>query len=331
MFQLALNPARYHGQHKKPPFFEGWYFRMTDNHQQESMAIIPGIFFHPDPAKSTSFIQVIDGKNLESHYLEFPADLFASNKGKFEISIGSNRFSSDRIVLDIHREDLTLKGDLKFKFLKPWPASIFSPGIMGWYAWVPFMECFHGVLSMDHWIEGILRINGRDIDFTRGRGYIEKDWGQAFPKAWIWQQTNHFGEEGICLTASIAIIPWIRKAFPGFIIGLLWENQLYRFATYTGARTTLLEVKDKMVHWIVEDKKYILELYSKIGLTTHLRAPTPDGMDRRIHESVDSVIQLILSRKIKTGKTIVFQGNGRHAGFEMEGDIDRLLQMVRKD
>jgi hypothetical protein len=328
MFQLALNPARYHGRNKKPPFFEGWYYRMIDQYQQESIVIIPGIFLHPDPAKSTSFIQVIDGKKLESHYLEFPTDLFLSSNKKYELSIGGNIFSSDRITLDIHHENLSLQGHLKFEFLKPWPVTVSSPGIMGWYAWVPFMECFHGVLSLDHSIEGIIEINGKEIDFSQGKGYIEKDWGQAFPRAWIWQQTNHFGEEGICLTASIAIIPWIGKAFPGFIIGFLWENQLYRFATYTGARTTLLEVKDKTVHWIVEDKKYILEMYSDIGPCTHLRAPTPNGMDRRINESVDSVIHVRLSHKIKTGKTVVFQGNGLHAGYEMEGDIDRLLQMV---
>ena len=36
-----------------------------------------------------------------------------------------------------------------------------------------------------------------------GRGYIEKDWGQAFPRAWIWTQSNHFGADapGTSLTA----------------------------------------------------------------------------------------------------------------------------------
>ena len=27
---------------------------------------------------------------------------------------------------------------------------------MGWYAWVPFMECYHGVLSLDHTIYCLL-------------------------------------------------------------------------------------------------------------------------------------------------------------------------------
>ena len=76
------------------------------------------------------------------------------------------------------------------------------------------MECYHGVLSFDHAIHGALAVNGREHDFGRGRGYIEKDWGQAFPAAWVWFQTNHFSEPGVCLTASVAIIPWVGRAFP---------------------------------------------------------------------------------------------------------------------
>lgn len=329
MFQLTLNPARYHGRNKKPPFFEGWYYRLIDRNKQESLVIIPGIFLHSDPSKSTSFIQILDGKNLNTQYLEFPADLFGSSKRKFEISIGGNLFSAHQISLDLHKNNFSVTGNLQFKFLNPWPATIFSPGIMGWYAWVPFMECFHGVISLDHTIDGIIHINGRQIDFKGGKGYIEKDWGQAFPEAWIWKQSNHFSEDAISLTASIAIIPWIGKAFPGFIIGFLWDEKLYRFATYTGAKTTRLEVNDQLIHWIVEDKRYVLEMYTELGPTTYLRAPTLNGMDRQISESLDSVIQLRLSRKIKTGKTVIFQGTGLHAGFEKEGNISKLLQMVQ--
>ena len=66
---------------------------------------------------------------------------------------------------------------------------------MGPYTFAPFMECYHGVLSFDHTIAGSLAVDGQELDFTGGHGYIEKDWGQAFPKAWIWTQSNHFGAD----------------------------------------------------------------------------------------------------------------------------------------
>ena len=51
------------------------------------------------------------------------------------------------------------------------------------------------------------------------------------------------------LTASVAIIPWLRGAFPGFIVGLRHDGQLYRFATYTGAAIERLELADTHVTW----------------------------------------------------------------------------------
>ena len=103
------------------------------------------------------------------------------------------------------------------------------------------MECYHGVLSFDHTIQGELTIDGQAVDFSRGRGYIEKDWGKSFPSAWVWYQSNHFPQTGVCLTASIAVIPWLRSAFRGFIIGLWILGTLVRFASYTGANTDSLE------------------------------------------------------------------------------------------
>ena len=39
---------------------------------------------------------------------------------------------------------------------------------------------------------GSLEINGAEISFEGGKGYIEKDWGRSMPSDWIWIQSNHF-------------------------------------------------------------------------------------------------------------------------------------------
>ena len=44
------------------------------------------------------------------------------------------------------------------------------------------MECYHGIVSMDHTVNGLIEINNEKIDFSEGRGYIEKDWGRSFPQ-----------------------------------------------------------------------------------------------------------------------------------------------------
>ncbi len=54
----------------------------------------------------------------------------------------------------------------------------------------PAMECYHGVVSMYHLLSGHLEINGDKVDFSGGKGYIEKDWGRSMPSDWIWIQAT---------------------------------------------------------------------------------------------------------------------------------------------
>ena len=47
------------------------------------------------------------------------------------------------------------------------------------------MECYHGIISMNHDILGSLKYNDEDISFNKGKGYMEKDWGHSFPKLYL--------------------------------------------------------------------------------------------------------------------------------------------------
>ncbi|MCB0022532.1 MAG: hypothetical protein KDD91_05820, partial [Caldilinea sp.] len=228
-------PAAYHGFGHTAGFFEGWYFKIVDATEQHRYAIIPGIFLGKDGVDSHSFVQTLDGASGATCYHRYPLAAFSAAPAAFDIRVGPNRFTAQGIELNIDRPEQRLIGRLAFDGITPWPVTWRSPGIMDWYSFVPFMECYHGVLSLDHAVRGQLIIGGAAVDFHGGRGYIEKDWGEAFPRAWIWMQTNHFGRTGVSLTASVARIPWLGTAFRGFIVGLLCDGTLYRFASYTGA------------------------------------------------------------------------------------------------
>jgi hypothetical protein len=80
---------------------------------------------------------------------------------------------------------------------------------MGPYSFAPFMECNHGILSMDHRLSGSLTVDEDTAAYVGGRGYIEKDWGRGFPSGYIWTQSNHFEEEEVSISASVARIPWL--------------------------------------------------------------------------------------------------------------------------
>ena len=181
--------------------------------------------------------------------------------------------------------------------MNPWPVRVVSPGVMGWFAWVPGMECYHGIVSMDHSLRGSLAVNGQKMDFDGGRGYMEKDWGRAMPRAWVWMQSNHFEKPGTGFTFSIADIPWGKHYFKGFLGGLLLDGHLYRFATYTGARLHDFTVASDSVHFVLSDlqKRLFVTAHSAQGVD--LRAPTTRQMDRRIQETLSASMTCVSSKR----------------------------------
>jgi tocopherol cyclase len=318
----SLHPEIYHGHERRPPFFEGWYYRLINAAEDRRYAVIPGVFLGADPH---AFIQVLEGHTRRSAFHVFSLKQFHADRRRFEVRIGENVFTQNGLTLALDRRGPLgkLRGDLRFEGVQPWPVRLQSPGIMGWYAWVPWMECYHGVLSFDHSLHGTLDVEGQTHSLDGGRGYIEKDWGKSFPEGYVWFQSNHFDTPHTCLTASIATIPWMRTAFRGFIIGLWQDGSLRRFATYTGARTDRLELHENRVIWVVSDRQARLEMEVVQGGSGLLYGPTRQDMGKRVDETLDATIY---ARLVERGGQVLFEGSGRHAGLEINGDIPRLLR-----
>jgi hypothetical protein len=198
---------------------------------------------------------------------------------------------------------------------------------MGPFAWLNFLECYHGVVSLDHSIEGTLNIYGQEIDFTNGRGYIEKDWGKSFPTGYIWQQTNHFDTVGTCLTASIATIPNLGIEFPGFIVALWHNQQLFTFNTYNFSKVDKLTVDDNTVEWILYNSRYELKMVSHRAEGGLLLGPERNAMHKRVDETMKATIDVELYALQGVRKILLFKETGRNAGLEVIGDLSLILKL----
>jgi hypothetical protein len=316
-----FNPPVFQGSVKKTNYFEGWYFKNVSADQEHVISFIPGI--STSGKKPHAFIQMFDGRSGETHYFEFDITKFSASGNKFEVSIGPNHFSDKGFSLDIDQQGMEVQAEIGIHGLVPYPVTLLSPGIMGWYAYVPFMECYHGMVSISHFLSGSVNINGKLLSFEGGKGYIEKDWGTSFPECWIWLQGNCFGDADTCVMLSVAKIPFMGRFFVGFICFVYHAGTLYRFTTYTSSHITRLDLIGDILTISVRNKNHVITIRARQTEGSHLVAPVRGAMERVMKESLDSTVEIELSN---IGGEMIYKGSSVRSGLEITGDIISLAQ-----
>lgn len=313
-----FNPEQFQGWNKKRRYFEGWYYKIVDATEKYAFALIPGITMDNDGVKH-AFIQVLDGKKLRSEYHKFDFETFIPTPGKLHISIQDNTFSEHGLQVNLPG----IQGEIKFRDNVPWPKPFYSPGIMGPYAFAPFMECYHGIVSMDHSIMGSISFSNEKVSFDQGRGYIEKDWGRSFPSAYFWLQSNHFSDPGISIKASVAKIPWLNNSFTGFICGIWIKDRLIRFTTYNKTILKKSYANKDRVELIMQNKNYKICITAHRDHATGLASPIQGLMEGRIEESMNAKLDVKLI-DLKRNETIL-EDTAQNAGLEVAGEIQEIF------
>ena len=231
---LPWHPERFHGALRSAPFFEGWYYNFATASGDHRYAIIAGIFLGAD---SHAFIQMLDGVRNTATYHRFAVSEFSARADRFEVTIAQNAFSATHMRLALPR----MRADLRFARLQPWPWRPWSPGSMGPLSLLPFLPCYHHVLSVGHDVSGAMQVDGSAIALTGARGYLEKNWGSAFPSAWLWLQSNHFARSDARLLATFAQIPVGPLRSRGLTAAIAFDAQMVRFTTANGGHVMKFE------------------------------------------------------------------------------------------
>lgn len=311
----VFKPEIFQGVRKRKNYFEGWYYKVITADQKHAIAFIGGVSYPKHSGDNHAFIQFFDSRTGQTGYFRFEAEDFCPSKDRLDVRIGNNRLQKSGIEVNLQKEDLRIQGKLEFHNIISYPSTLLEPGIMGPFSYVPFMECYHGVVNIHQSVSGYLWINGERIDFEDSYGYVEKDWGRSFPKSWVWMQSNHFKNEDVSFMFSIATIPFYVTEFTGFLSFLRIGKKFYRFATYAGAKIVYHKKNEDVLDVVIRDRNYELCLRAVSNEKSNLIAPMDGRMNRVIQESINSKIYLRLYDR-KTGN-LIFQGLGRHAGLEM--------------
>jgi len=313
----VFSPWAFQGSLKRNDYFEGWYFKHVSADRKQVWSFIPGISL--SSGKRHAFIQVLNGMTGEVEVHEYDIADFSASTKELNVTLGQSSFRTQGISLELKNDSHQISGKVSYASPELYPSTFINPGIMGWYSFVPFMECKHGVVSMHHKLSGGLEIDGQYVDFEGGTGYIEKDWGSSFPESWIWLHCNTFNSTKSSFTFSVAKIPWLGSYFIGFISYLKLEGRFINFSTWSKARIEKLEYLNNTLNIRISNKKYLLEIEAVNNQAGQLKAPVKGSMTRIIKETVDASLDLTLSDR---SGNILFQDQGTRAGMEL---IDKIL------
>lgn len=291
---------RFHNLPRKG-YFEGWFYKQVSPDEKTVLCFIPGVSVNNQ--KASPFIQVNLARKIGDAWQQTTdwADetIFHAQDEPFHLKAGSSAFSRDGLAAVFKGERLHITGQLEFAGLTPPPATRLMPTIMGPFSYLPGMECIHSVISLTHAVTGSVNINGESVDFSGGKGYIEKDWGSSFPKRYVWLQTNHFKREG-SLFFSWADIPALGMSFPGYIAHLYYGGQHYRYATYTRG-TCRIDFQDEGVDIVLTNRDSELKIKASRPLGGELIAPHLGEMRHAIKEGLYGDVSFCLKRKGQQG------------------------------
>ncbi|OAV44015.1 tocopherol cyclase family protein [Lewinella sp. 4G2] len=310
--RATFDPPRFQGWGRERSYFEGWYFKVVVPQEEIAYAFIPGISYDA-AGEGHAFLQVLNGAAATSEYHRYPVSDFKPAAEEFALSLGPHRFSSDTLFIDLPG----LQFDINLINPIPWEARPLAPGIMGWYGFVPRMQCYHGLVSFHHELSGTITVNNKKYSAAGGVGYTEKDWGSGFPDAWVWCQSNHLsGTNGpACLMASVASIPWLGTSFTGFLATFYLEGELHLFTTWAQSQVQCKldgEAGTVSLTFIKPGKR--LHITGTPAAGGELASPiTAGGMTGKINESLRAELDVRLEVKGE----LVYAGTATWAGLEV--------------
>lgn len=320
MLKKINDPILFQGKLNKKHYFEGWYYKQISKDEKCIISFIPGISL--TKRNSHCFVQYIFAdlrnkmKSFKTGYIKYPISQFKFSDDPFKISIGENIFSKSDVVVKIEDEQIKIDGKLHLGPFTCIEKSLLMPNIMGFFAYIPNMQCYHGIMSMNHKIDGTLLVNNEEIDFDGGKGYIEKDWGTSFPQEYIWIQCNSFKSSTSSLSISVAKVPFMNKYFRGFLCNLSIGNKEYRFATYNSSKMKVESFSSNSVRLIFHNGSITLRVEAYMNQGGDLIAPDGGRMKKIIKEEPIGKVKIYLYDK---WKDILYEDEGEFAGIEIVG------------
>ncbi|CAG8764245.1 33204_t:CDS:2, partial [Gigaspora margarita] len=249
------------------------------------------------------------------------------------IKIEDNIFTEDKIILNLHGKNLKKLSEDDACYLSNiiFDQSDIYPNMMI-SATIELKE----MKLIDKPIMGIFKFIPGFIGYINQKlcvGYMEKDWGNAFPKSYVWIQCSRFERNrNSMFFFSIGRVPFIFMNKPifkinGFLSVLLNDDKLFSFSIFHCIIKKFEVQKDftndkelvKVELSSIRNMKLIVNVERKLSKSgIHLRAPTKDGMSFNVEKHLHVKITIKLTR----GNKILFFDASNFCDLEKVGNME---------
>lgn len=273
-------------QHKKKKdYFEGWYFRYTSDINYAFIFAITNNTEDPH-----AFIQVFNETMDSCIYKRFELSEFSFEKGL--VRIGHNTLSLQKLYIDID----PLKLELSFE-----NTTLLDKSSMGYLGSLP-LDCFQEVVLLDGQAHGLL-----NNQKTEGKVYIEKTYGNKFPKRWIWLQSNH-SKNNSSISFSVGYIPFFKVLVKGWLLVLKINDEVLSFHLLDGST---LKIKNDSLTITSLHYKVVIQFDQKE--TIQLVGPKGKAhMSLEVFESLTSTAHVFVYKN----KKLIFTDEYHNVGLE---------------
>lgn len=296
--------------------FMSWYYNFIDAQKENLLEISIGKT--QEEGNSEYYLSIASNQKAFSKEIKLSGERVKWEKDGMHYD--SCSFDQNGIALDLEDEAYHIKGSLSFTENRGTNRSKWQTGVMGPFKYWPFLNSYHDVTSLAHQLSGSITINNETIDFTGGKGYMEKEWGKQYPKIWVWAQCNHFKEHDIALMVGVARMPFLWEYYTSFSVPVYYKGSLEVFSNYNGGQIAKLYRYKGYIHLIITQKSKVLDLKIYGEDEAELVSSYNSHMIRDVYQCQMAKMEI----KIMQSNHIILEDVGYCCNIEIGGNTSKL-------
>ena len=304
-------------KHNTKVCFEDWYLRIVDAQGEKTLCCTVRL-----NKIGTNMQGSLKGTlNIADEEKQFEVTVTDASADSKSLKFGQNVLNNERVVLDLQKVSPAINGCLELNQVIDLNQSFLQPGAMGFYKYLPFMEFYQEVIVLNGVTTGVLQIDGKEVDFTGGNCYLQRQWGSKFPNIWLWAQCTNFDQPNdLTIMIGVARLKVLFNYYTAFVIPVYYNDQLEVFSNYNGGQIAKLYRYKGYVHLIVTQKNKVLDvkIYGRDELEC-VSSKESHGI-RDVYECDQVKIEV----KISEQGNILWEGTSLGAHIEMGGNTSKL-------